>query len=357
MDSLYFAALHRLPAMTHEFLRNCFQHINASPEEVWRNLVNVLRSRKVPSDLIEQARRGALRENLRQLEKLLLEKKIRVLVEKKDFPPMEQVQDPPYLLYVRGDPLLLEAPSIAVVGARRMTPYGEGVVTSFVPSIVRSGFATVSGMARGIDGAVHRQTLLHEGKTIGVLGTGIDRMYPASHKSLAESVLASGGALVSELPIGSPPKKWHFPLRNRLIARFAKAVIVVEAASGSGSLHTAQQAIDCGTPVYAVPGSINSPYSKGTNRLLGSPGVRPLVGMEDLQECWGAEAYLDRASVPEDGLKISRLLGALEDDPLSVDRLAQGHQLSVGECLAELSRLEIYGLAARLRGGWVRKRV
>lgn len=275
--------------------------------------------------------------------------------EDRRFPSVIGVENPPVIIYLRGTVSALEREAIAIVGARKMTPYGEGAVHMLVPHIVGSGCATVSGMARGIDGEVHRQTLAHSGVTLAVVGCGVDKIYPYEHRELVSQMIKGGGAYISEFPLGTSPKPWHFPQRNRLIARWAKAVIVVEAALGSGSLHTAEWALDYGTPLYVVPGSIFSPQSSGTLTFAKMPEVRILSEPKDLLEC-AVQRSLEIPFVKEIPGKTSRLLALLQDDPMDPSEIAQALGYTLQDCLVELSQLHLYRLIRPFAGGWVRDR-
>ena len=179
----------------------------------------------------------------------------------------ETAQAPP-LLYVRGDPSLLAWPQLAIVGTRNPTPGGERTARDFAEHLARSGLAVCSGLAQGIDTAAHRGALAGDGATIAVMGTGLDRVYPASNRKLAHAIVEQGGTLVAELPLGTPALPEHFPRRNRIISGMSLGTLVVEAALQSGSLITAQFALEQGREVFAIPGSIHSPQARGCHRLI-----------------------------------------------------------------------------------------
>ena len=182
------------------------------------------------------------------------------------------LDDAPLLLYVRGEPACLSRRQLAIVGSRRATALGLATAASLAEALARAGFVVTSGLAEGIDQAAHQGALRagdgEPARTVAVMGTGADQVYPARHRPLARRIVAGGGALVTELPPGTGPLAANFPRRNRLIAALAEGVLVVEAATSSGSLITARQAADLGREVFAVPGSIHSPQSRGCHRLL-----------------------------------------------------------------------------------------
>lgn len=187
-----------------------------------------------------------------------------------DYPPqLQQIAKPPPLLYIRGNPNCLHLPQLAIVGSRRMTKGAEVIATSWAKNLAASGFTITSGMAIGIDSCAHRGAVeANKGISIGVIATGIDCMYPSRNASLAEQIIEKGGALVTEFAPGTPPLAAHFPQRNRIISGLSLGVLVVEAALKSGSLITAKYALEQNREVFAIPGSINSPQSKGCHQLI-----------------------------------------------------------------------------------------
>ncbi len=265
-----------------------------------------------------------------------------------DFPGgVEALADPPLGLFVRGQ--IPRRAGAAVVGSRRATPYGLQVARLLGSELAAAGVPVVSGMARGVDAAAHEGALEAQGPTVAVWGTGPDRIYPPEHGRLAEAIVAGGGALVTEFPPGTPPRRHHFPQRNRILAGLASAVVVVEAAARSGALNTARQALDEGREVWAVPGSILSELSLGPNALL-RLGARPLVVPAELvRELGGEPAAEEEAAEP---LPASPLLEAIPfERALPVDAIAAAAGREVGEVLAELLELELGGRVVRLPDG------
>jgi DNA processing protein len=256
--------------------------------------------------------------------------------------------DPPLGLFVRGDspPRLLDAPSVAVVGARACSPYGAHVARSLGRELAGAGLTVVSGLARGIDGEAHRGALEAGGKTVAVLGCGIDRDYPAAHAELARRVAASG-LIVSEYAPGVEPAPWRFPARNRIIAGLAQATVVVEARERSGALITADLALEEGREVFAVPGEVTSALSDGTNRLL-RQGATPLTSASDVLESFGLVPV--ETSPPSIGPAAERVLTRLRDGAVGADELARTLQLDAGTLSAALAELELAGLATQADG-------
>ncbi|QID16309.1 DNA-protecting protein DprA [Nitrogeniibacter mangrovi] len=262
--------------------------------------------------------------------------------------------DPPTLLYVKGDPAALNLPALAVVGSRNATPQGLDNAEAFARALAADGLCIVSGLALGIDGAAHRGAMAGGGRTVAVIGTGVDRVYPARHRDLARQIVAHG-AIVSEFPLGTPAAAHNFPRRNRIIAGLARGVLVVEAAPGSGSLITARLAVEQGREVFAIPGSIHSPLSKGCHQLI-REGAKLVETAQDILEeqafasikpgAGPAEAA-DSAPSAADG----PLLDALGFDPVTLDTLAERTGLTADTLYAMLLDMELEGRVSRLPGG------
>lgn len=288
----------------------------------------------------------------------LVQEHIRVIFpEDVDFPHLLRVSsDPPELLFVRGD--LPKAPALAIVGTRKATSYGEQIVRTFVPGLVRSGLCLVSGLALGIDGLVHRMTLDADGITVAFLATGVDRasVYPREHARLAEDIVEHGGCLVSESPPGGEGRRHLFPLRNRLIAGFTLATLVIEAAPKSGSLITATLALEENREVLTVPGSIWNPQSEGTNHLL-KVGAKPCTRVEDILDALTldrpdliAQARSELPITAQDSEFLSYL-----SQPIHIDPLAALAKQAVSHVSSQLSILELKGLVRHVGGQtWIR---
>ena len=253
--------------------------------------------------------------------------------------------DPPAGVFVRGcAPLeLLDAPAVAVVGARACSPYGAQVARMLGRELAAAGLVVVSGLARGVDAEAHRGALEAGGRTVAVLGCGIDRDYPASHAELAGRIRSSG-LVVSEYGPGVEPAPWRFPARNRIVAGLAQATVVVEARERSGALITADLALEEGREVFAVPGEITSALSAGTNRLL-ALGATPLLEAADVLRSFGIEPA-DRPPPADLSEPAASTLEVLGDGPASVDDLVAATGLGAAAVAAALSELELAGLAA-----------
>jgi DNA processing protein len=272
-------------------------------------------------------------------------------------PALLDAPDPPTLLYARGDLSALARQAIAVVGSRNATAQGCKTAHDFSLALARAGFSIASGLALGIDAAAHAGALDGKGQTIAVVGTGADRLYPASNRKLAERMLAEGGLVLSEFPLGTPALAANFPRRNRIIAGLARGVLVVEAAVASGSLITARLAGDAGRDVFAIPGSIHSPLSKGCHRLI-RQGAKLTECIEDIMEELRPAASLAPAPqeteapppMPAPETPEGRLLRALGHDPIPLDELAARLALPAGELLPLLMEMELQGQLAKLPG-------
>jgi DNA processing protein len=259
--------------------------------------------------------------------------------------------DPPVLLYVKGDAALLNRPGIAVVGSRNASKQGEANAFAFAAALSGAGLTIVSGLALGIDAAAHRGGLTDRSSTIAVIGTGADRIYPSANEALAREV-AGRGAIVSEFPLGTPPLAANFPRRNRLIAGLSRGCLVVEAAERSGSLITARLAADFGLEVFAIPGSIHSPLSKGCHKLI-KQGAKLVESAQDILEelRWEAVVAPPQQRAPVDDANGARLIEAIGHDPVDLETLAGRTGLTAEQLLAMLLPLELDGRISQLPGG------
>ena len=253
-----------------------------------------------------------------------------------------------------------EGPRVAIVGSRRPSPYGEAVAEQLAADLARAGVIVVSGLALGIDAAAHRGALIG-GVTVAVMGTGVDIVYPAAHGKLAEEIVAAGGALVSQFPDGTAPRRHNFPARNWTMAALSDAVVVVEAAEGSGALITAEAALELHKEVLAVPGSVFSPLSVGTHQLI-RDGAGLVQNARDVLAALGAtQEVLDDPLAPPRAFGFGPspgrdgILAHLSDVlPLSAAEIARKLQLSVAEVLGRLTALELDGAVRRHHDGYVR---
>jgi DNA processing protein len=259
-----------------------------------------------------------------------------------------EIPDPPALIYVVGSAGLPARQGLAIVGSRNATPQGVANAERFARAFSEAGLTIASGLALGIDAAAHRGALEGAGSTVAVLGCGVDVVYPQRNADLYDAV-AAHGALISEFPLGSPPVAANFPRRNRLISGLARGVLVVEAALASGSLITARLAAEQGREVFAIPGSIHSPLSKGCHALI-REGAKLVESAQDVLDELKVPA-LAAAPMSPQAEKGHALLAHLGHDPCNVDTLCQRSGLTPDTVSAMLLELELAGMVAALPGG------
>ena len=263
---------------------------------------------------------------------------------------LKEMPDAPLVLFAKGDLARLEAQAIAIVGARNATMDGQENAKDFARFLARQGHCILSGLAYGVDAAAHAGALAagpEGGGTIAVLGTGIDLIYPLNHTKLAEEIVAQKGLLLSELPLGAPPLPAHFPRRNRIVAGLSRGVLVVEAALKSGSLITARLANEMGREVFALPGSIHAPLSRGPHALIQQGAKLVDAAADVLEELRVAPAPAAEAPAPRPA---DPLLEALGHDPVTLDALSARLGESPAALSVRLLELELSGDVARLPG-------
>ena len=267
-----------------------------------------------------------------------------------DYPSqLLQIPDPPPLFYAKGRRELLAAPSIAIVGSRNATPQGMRDAEQFALALSEAGLTVTSGLALGIDWAAHKGGLAGQGSSIAVVGTGLDIIYPRRNKDIAMQ-LAKDGLIISEFPLGTGPITGNFPRRNRIISGLSRGCLVIEATLKSGSLITARLAAEQGREVFAIPGSIHSPFSKGCHWLIKQGGKLAESASDILEELhWTTSAKTEVLSVT--GKDSDSIIVAMGFDPIGIDSLAIRSKLSTAEVSARLLTLELNGKIASLPGG------
>jgi DNA processing protein len=272
-----------------------------------------------------------------------------------DYPPLlAQLDDAPGVLFVRGNTGVLHRPQLAMVGARAASAEGIENARRLAAALASRGFVITSGLAAGIDAASH-QGALQTGSSVAVMGTGPDRLYPSRHKSLADDLVAKDGALVTEFPPGEKPEPFHFPMRNRIISGLSLGVIVVEAAIKSGSLITARLAMNQGREVFALPGSLRNPLSRGCHNLL-REGANWLEGVDDVLSVFGSMQALAQSTEPN--LPVDEtsheLLGCFMAGINSLDQLQRRSGLLLTDLMNQLTDLELAGRVVKSTGGYQR---
>src|SRR5712691_7508731 len=284
---------------------------------------------------------------------------------------LREIYDPPITLYVKGAwDQCLDQPCVAIVGSRRCSTYGQNAALMLARDLAQRGVTIISGFARGIDAAAHRGALEAGGRTVGVMGTGLDQMYPRDHKKLADEILKHAGAMVTQFPLGTPPVSENFPYRNRVISGLSLGVVVIEAAENSGSLITARLAMEQNREVFAVPGNITSRNSFGTNYLIKGAGAKLVQQWQDVAGELPPEIAAQLLPPPS---KKSRKKGALADQlalsppdlseheravfkllstdtPVQIDALVEGTKFSITQLTSALLALEMRELIRALPG-------
>jgi DNA processing protein len=265
---------------------------------------------------------------------------------------LREIAAPPPVLYARGQMSCLDAAQFAIVGTRNPSATGKQIAKAFSAELAAQGLVIVSGLARGIDGQAHEGALSSSGKTVAVMATGIDCIYPRQHLSLAERISANG-VLLSEFPLKSPPIAGHFPRRNRIISGLSMATLVVESGLKSGTLVTARYAMEQNRDVFAVPGCIYNPQTRGCHQLLQQGAVLVTSVQDILAELNWAHCAPEKASVYDE----SALMQYMGDELYTVDQLILRSGLCMNEVISELTELELNGLVHALPGGYMRCRV
>ncbi|QFS59099.1 DNA-protecting protein DprA [Pantoea dispersa] len=277
---------------------------------------------------------------------------------------LREISRYPAALYIAGDLSALATPQLAVVGSRHCSPYGREWGSWFTQQLALSGLTITSGLARGIDGVAHRAALEVQGKTLAVLGSGLNHLYPKSHQPLAQEIIANGGALVSELPLSMAPHAVNFPRRNRIISGLSHGVLVVEASLKSGSLVTARYALEQNRNVYALPGALGNPGCEGTHWLIQQGALLVAHPNNILEDLHSALHWLP-ASISETiysqlsddvPLPFPSVLANVGDEVTPVDVVAERAGQPVPVIAAQLLELELAGWIAAVPGGYVRLR-
>ena len=287
-----------------------------------------------------------------EMEKLERHKVKVVVCEDPSYPSrLKEIYDYPAMLYVRGALLPQDEPCLAVVGTRRPTVYGRQVTEEIVADLVRSKIIIISGLARGIDSVAHRAALDAGGKTMAVFASGLDIVYPAENARLAQAVMEQG-ALISEYPLGVRPRAENFPVRNRIMSGLSLGVLVVEAGERSGALITAHQAVEQNRDVFAIPGSILSPASKGTNRLI-QEGAKLVCDCNDILEELNLTMVARQLEIEEfrpASETESTIVKQLTYEPCHIDEICRHSGLSMSEVSSTLAMMELEGVAKQVGG-------
>jgi len=319
--------------------------------QLWTGSFADFASKRLPEQLfilVDETRKKVNPEKeMDKLKKLAINT---VTIKDKAYPEqLKEIADPPAVLYWRGNLADIQ-PSVSVVGTRKFTAYGQRATEYLVEPLAKAGLTICSGLALGIDSLAHQAALQASGRTIAVLGSGLDRIYPTNNRALADKILQKNGAIVSEYPLGTPPFRSNFPMRNRIVAGLSLGTLVIEAALQSGALITAACALDYNRQVFALPGSIYSDQSAGTNNLI-KLGAKPVTQAEDILEEMnivldnrGKKDYVFASPQEE---MIAKYLA----NPCDVDKLAKATKLDIATVNATLTLMEIAGSVRNLGSG------
>lgn len=349
----YLLALNTHPKIGSQTVKKLLHHFN-SPDKIWSASFSQieqkidLKTASYVKEVKENTNPELVVDNLRKYN-------IGYLTFKdKNYPKLlKEIPDCPAILYIKGNLLALTNNPIGVVGSRKYSSYGQRHAYSFSKELASSGFSIISGLALGIDAFAHRAALDVGGLTVGVLGCGLDRIYPISNYNLAKDILDHNGAIISEFPLGTPPLKQNFPARNRIIAGLSLGTIVIEAAEKSGALITAYEALDYNREIFALPGNIDSINSVGTNKLIQS-GAKLVLSPLDVISELNIEVKQNIRKAKEDFAKTEeeiKILSALESGEKSIDEIIEITKLNVNIVNSALTLLEIKGQISNLGGG------
>lgn len=328
-----------------------------TPQEVWHAPEAEIKAipripRKVVADLIHKRDTLVPEQVLAKLQQAGIEF---IFGDEQVYPPLlKEIFDPPKVLYIKGNPALLQLPMVAIVGARKASPYGLTVAEKLGRELAEAGICVVSGMARGIDTAAHKGALSVNGPTMAVLGCGVDVVYPAENRRLMLEI-AKRGLVISEFPPGTGPAAGNFPVRNRIISGLSKGVVIIEAAEKSGSLITADCALEQGRDVFAVPGQISNPLNKGAHKLI-KQGAKLVEDVSDILDELGTYSNSFDYSLSRKLSKIDltveekTLYNVISDEPVCSETLIEQTGLEPALVISMLLVMELKGLIRQMPG-------
>jgi DNA processing protein len=356
-DVFYWLALSFIPGVGSILLKRLLDRFK-TPEAVFQAPIEeLLGTEGLGERVAREIRKGPLEKRIERELRLLNEAGGKIITLKDDAYPerLREIYDPPPLLYVRGELKEEDELAISIVGSRKTSPYGRWITEKISQELARHGVTIVSGMARGIDALAHSGAISGGGRTVAVLGCGVDVIYPSENRSLFTKII-DHGAILSEFPMGSPPEGGHFPKRNRIISGLSMGVVVVQAGAESGSLITASYALEQGREVFAVPGNIGAEGSRGTHRLI-KEGAKLVESSEDILEEILPQWHRERDETqevegPERNLTEEErvLYEHLGEIPLHIDELIRESQFDPGKVSSLLLNLELKGLVSQWPG-------
>ena len=352
-DLPYWIGFNRVAGVGSRRLRLLLDFFNDDIEAAWEGNQSQFVQAGLDRRTVESIMKSRPKINLDREMALIDQHAVKVLTwNDEEYPKLlREVFAPPPVLYIRGDLLPDDEWAVAIVGTRKMSPYGRRVTEMLAHGLTEAGLTIISGLALGVDGTAHHAALQAGGRTIAVLANGLDRTYPARHKKMAERIISQGqGTLISEYPIGTSPEARNFPQRNRIISGLSLGVVIIEAGEPSGALITARYAIKQDREVMAVPGSIFSATSKGSNQLI-TQGATPVLSVKSVLDCLDMQMVepqkVVRQIIATTPLE-ERVLNQLSDDPRHIDEISQHCTLSSAELSSTLSLLELKGVVRQV---------
>lgn len=354
MQSQYLLVLNAHEKIGSQTIKKVLASFNDNVEKIWSASEFELAQRlgsKIAGLIVEAKNRFSAENEIDKLQKLNIGY---ITMYDKDYPPLlKEAHDSPAILYIRGSVQALKMPGIAVVGSRKFTNYGRKIAYDLSKSCADAGLCIVSGLALGIDAMAHRAALDANGITVGVLGCGLDKIYPATNFALGKEIMERGGAVISEFPPGTPPLVHHFPQRNRIIAGLSMGTLVIEAAQESGALITAYQALDYNRDVFAVPGNIDSEMSKGANVLI-QKGAKMVTCADDIFDEFDITVkkseQKSKEIFPESGEEL-KVKACLSSGDKSIDEIISESKINIIALSSTLSMMEMKGVVENLGGG------
>jgi len=322
-------------------------------QSIWNAPADTLRNIGLPTTVIENLIKFRSDVCLDEIFERIQKQNIQVLIwDDDDYPVrLREINNPPPVLYVRGKISTEDEWSVAVVGTRRISPYGHQVAERIAAKLASSGLTVVSGLALGVDTVAHQTSLSAGGRSLAVLGSGVDRIYPSQNRALADKLIEKG-ALISDYAPGTPPEANNFPPRNRIISGLSLATVVVEAGLKSGALITANFALEQGREVFAVPGNIFAPQSRGPNRLIQN-GAHPLLDPQEILEILDLTRVTEqreaRVVLPSNAAE-AQVFGILGHEPMHVDDVCTQADLPIDQVIATLAFMELKGMVRQVGG-------
>jgi len=351
-ERLYWIGLNMVKGIGPKSFQSMLDHFG-SAQAAWEASPGRLYDSGLQKKRVESLLQFRASIDLNKIWDTIREKGINVLIWKdEDYPRrLRDIHQSPPVLYMRGEITAQDSWAVSVVGTRRITAYGRQVAEDLGSALARNGVTVVSGMARGVDSVAHDAALKAGGRTIAVLGSGVDQIYPPENRRLAGEIIENG-AIISDYAVGTPPEASNFPPRNRIISGLSMATVVVEANRRSGALITAGFALDQGKDVYAVPGNINAPHSAGPNRLI-QQGAFPLISVDDLLESLDlsmvTEHQVARQILPSNAVE-AVLFEAVGFEPKHIDEIRMNVDMPIEDVSAALSLMELKGMVRKVGG-------